>query len=439
LKPPVETDASPATAPAAGTGAAWRAIDHAFRREYGRLVAILTRQLGPARLNLVEDVVQDALLRAARTWPYRGVPPQPTAWLITTARNRAHDLCRRDQNWQRNEASLIAHLESLDNRASVTDHAVFDEEIRDATLRMMFVCCDPGLPPASQIALILKTLAGFGENEIAAAFLLPRATIAKRLVRARRHLREHIPSFDLPPADQMAARTQSVQHALYLLFNEGYRSSTGDQVIRADLCAEARRLLAELQRAPGSDTPATAALAALMCFHAARLDARVDLDGHPLLLAEQDRTTWNATLITNGLRHLRASGTGDQLTRYHCEAGIAACHCLAPDYARTDWPRIISLYQKLQAIAPSPLITLNHAIALIEHGDHPAAEKLMTEHLDPAAMENDHHYHAVQGHLLQDRDPIAARVALQRALELATLPSERRILTARLARLDSHA
>lgn len=197
-------------------------MDHLFRHEYGRLVAILTRQLGSARLPLVEDVVQDALLRAAQVWPYRGLPPNPTAWLLTTARNRARDICRRDQRWQKSEPAITHLIESTAAQAEDSPAATFENEIRDAELRMMFVCCHPGLSSDSRLALILKTLAGFGEQEIASAFLTTRPTITKRLVRTRKFLGEENVSTDLPADAELAERLQTVLHALYLLFNEGF-------------------------------------------------------------------------------------------------------------------------------------------------------------------------------------------------------------------------
>ncbi len=435
MNPPPESPTPPADSAITAEPAA-QVLAHTFRRHYGRLVAILTRQFGADRLGLVEDVVQDALLRAAQVWPYHGVPPQPLAWLLTTARHRAIDRCRRDQRWRTQEAAVVTHLDQLRDHLAAAPTAVFNDEIQDATLRMMFVCCHPGLAGSSQVALILKTLAGFGEREIAAAFLLPRNTIAKRLVRARRFLRDAQPPLELPPPDELTSRTAAVLHALYLLFNEGYCASGGDQTIRADLCAEAHRLLAALQASPVGQTPAASALAALMCFHRARLAARVDLDGNTLLLVEQDRSTWDRRLIQTGFAHLQRSGRGEELTRYHCEAGIAACHCLAPTYAATDWARIIALYEKLHRIAPSPLATLNHAVALFEHGQSDAARQLLDHRIDPTTLDGHHRFHAVRAHLLQDHDRAAARAACQRAIELAPLPAERRILAARLASLS---
>lgn len=394
-------------------------------------MAILVRQLGPSHLPLVEDVVQDALLRAAQIWPYQGLPPQPTAWLLTTARNRAMDLCRRDTRWKKSAPQIAHQIEATADHAHRTPTATFEDEIRDASLRMMFVCCQPGLSNDAQLALILKTLAGLGENEIASAFLVPRATITKRLVRARKFLRDGAVSFDLPEASELDSRMGTVRHALYLLFNEGYKASAGENLIRDELCAEAMRLLDSLLTWPPGRLPANHALAALMCFHGARFPTRTDEQGDAILLANQDRSRWNRTLIRRGIQHLKKSAAGDKLTRYHIEAGIASAHCLAPSYAETDWPRIVGLYAQLQAISPSPFVSLNHAVALAETEGPQAALDLIDREIDSTRMAKYHLYHAVRAHLLRQLGSTEADAALKRATELAPLPSERRSLQRR--------
>ena len=397
-------------------------------------MAILVRQLGAARLPLVEDVVQDALMRASQMWPYHGLPPNPTAWLLTTARNRAHDLGRRDQRWRASIPAIEQQMEHMLDQANATTEAVFEEEIRDAELRMMFVCCHPGLADEAQLALILKTLGGFGEREIAAAFLVPRATIAKRLVRARRFLRDEGVTTELPSPAELADRRSTVLHALYLLFNEGYKASTGEQIVRAELCAEAHRLLRGFLAWRAGDTPESHALAALFCFHRARLAARTDDDGDPILIADQNRGRWDKALLRTGMRHLSASAAGDELTRFHVEAGIASYHCVAPTFGDTNWRGILALYEQLHALAPSSIVTLNHAVALGKVDGAAAALKLIEERIEPKQVAGYHLYHAVRANLLHEfganRDAIEA---CQRALELAPLAAERRALAKRLA------
>ncbi len=402
-------------------------------------MAILVRQLGPARLPLVEDVVQDALLRAAQIWPYHGLPPQPTAWVLTTARHRALDLCRRDRRWQRSAPLIAQQIEATAHHAHHIAQSTFEDEIRDASLRMMFVCCHPELSSDAQLALILKTLAGFGEQEIAAAFLVPRATVTKRLVRARRFLRDATITGDLPTPAELQSRMHTVRHALYLLFNEGYKASSGETLVRDELCAEAMRLLDSLLAWPPGRQPANAALAALMCFHSARFSTRSDTAGEAILLADQDRSRWNRTLIRRGLHYLRDSTAGATFTRYHLEAGIAADHCLAPNYAATNWTHIVALYEKLHVIAPSPFVSLNHAVALAETVGPAAGLALIDREIDVARLANYHLYHAVRAQLLQRLGSDEAEAAYHCAAQLAPLASERRELQRRANSLRASA
>lgn len=436
-------------------------LDHLFRREFGRLVAILARRFGVSQLHLAEDVVQDALVRAMQVWPYSGVPENPTAWLLQTARNRALDQTRRAGCWRDKQASVAALVEDC---ASTAAGAQFEDEIADSQLRMMFVCCQPGLPADAQTALILKTLCGFGEREIAAAFLASEEAIAKKLVRARRHLRDARVEVELPPAAELAPRVETLLHALYLLFNEGYKASHGDSLLRADLCAEAIRL-GELLAAhaigdrpvvasrgdkttrevfdcnKGFGRPATHALLALMHLHTARLPARIGDDGSLLVLAAQDRSRWDLKRIQLGLACLARSGAGTQITRWHVEAGIAACHALAPHYEATNWPHILELYDLLLTLdASSPIVALNRAIALAKVRGAAAGLEALAGLAQQPALARYHLYHAVRGQLLFDaRRHEEAALALRRALELAVLPAERTLLERRLAELPATA
>ncbi|HKB90021.1 MAG TPA: sigma-70 family RNA polymerase sigma factor, partial [Opitutaceae bacterium] len=260
------------------------AVDHLFRREAGRMVATLTRYLGTGNLHLAEDVVQDAMAKAMQTWPFTGIPSNPSAWIIQTARNRAIDQMRRSHIWTDRLQLLTPYIQECLARASATPAALFEEEIRDGRLRMMFACCHPDLPPEVQLALTLKTLCGFGEAEIAAAFLTTPGAIAKRLVRGRQTLREKGISMELPSTSELVSRLDLVLQVLYLLFNEGYKSSHGDALVDEDLCAEAINLAESLVHHPVGRQPKTQALLALMYFGAARLPARLDAHGNILLL-----------------------------------------------------------------------------------------------------------------------------------------------------------
>lgn len=411
-------------------------MDHLFRREFGRMVAILTRRFGTAHLHLAEDVVQDALVKAMETWPFTGVPPNPTAWILTTARNRALDQARRVQVWHGRQEILAPLMEDCLESALRLSPPQFEDEIRDSQLRMMFVCGHPGLPPEARVALILKTLCGFSEREIATAFLASEEAINKRLVRARAYLREQRIDMELPPATELASRLETVLHALYLLFNEGYKASHGDRVLRADLCTEAIRLGELLSHHSVGHRPETHALLALMEFNFARLGTRVDAEGDILLLAEQDRTRWDHGRISRGMRHLAQSSQGENVTRYHLEAGIAASHCLAPSFKETRWSHILELYDQLQELDASPVVALNRAVALAQVKGSKAALDAVAKIPGCKRLINYHLLHAVIGHLqIEAGNFAAARESLQRAIELATLGPERELLEQRLEQI----
>lgn len=320
--------------------------EHWFRRELGRLTSILSRRFGAHRIELCEDAAQTALLQATQSWASK-LPDKPEAWLYRVAHNYVLDELRREKRDQR-------YLAELD--AEYAQH-----EVQDDVLRLLFVCADPAIPPESQLVLALKTLCGFSTGEIALRLFQSEEGVHKRLQRARARLREHAEMQSIDPE-----RVPGVLHMLYLLFNEGYCSAQPDRVIRRELCDEALRLALMLREDAAGALPETDALLALMCFHAARFDARVDGWGGLLLLEEQDRSQWNGALIERGLDHLARSARGASVSRYHAEAGIAAEHCLAPSYAETSWDEIVRLYEVLERVAPSPLNVLNRAIALAE-------------------------------------------------------------------------
>lgn len=414
-------------------------LDHWFRHEYGRLVAILTRQLGPARLGLAEDVVQDALLRASQVWPYRGVPPNPTAWLLITARNRARDICRRDGRWTASIDKITLAIESTADQANSQEAATFAHEIRDAELRMMFVCCQPGLSSDAQIALILKTLAGFGEKEIATAFLIKPDAVAKRLVRARKYLRDQDVGTDLPPETELTDRIKPVLHALYLLFNEGYKASTGEDLLRVELCREADRLLHQLLEWQPTRRPEVHALAALFAFHQARFPTRLDATGRINRLKTQDRKSWNTAFIKRGLQHMNKAATGDTVSRYHVEAAIASCHSLAPSFDETDWRRIAELYAHLEKIAPSPAVSINRALALAEaHGDQAGLDHLIAA-VDESRVATYHLYFAAKAKLQHGVGSRDAIPTLEHAIALAPLNLEKDELRRQLAEWQNEA
>lgn len=393
-----------------------RITEHLFRQEAGKLVATLTRLFGLQHLTLAEDVVQDALARALRVWPYYGVPQNPAAWLTQVARNLAMDVLRREKSFRDKESAIVALAETRPSGSG--DDPQMEDEIRDDRLRLLFACCHPQIPQEAQVTLALKTLCGFSTEEIAKAFLTTEANVAKRITRAKQRIREAGIPFEIPAGTELEPRLRGVLQTLYLLFNEGYKASGGDRLIREDLCQESIRLAVLLVEHPAGDRPVAHALVALLCLNAARLDARVDSEGNMLLLEEQERGRWNGELISRGITHLARSAVGDELTEYHLQAGIAACHCLARDYASTDWGSILNHYDHLVRLEGSPVVALNRAVAVANvHGAEAGIaaveaiadrEKLETYHLHYAVLGELEsrlgHWRAAAGHFRRAQD-----------------------------------
>jgi RNA polymerase sigma factor (sigma-70 family) len=340
--------------------------DHLFRREAGRMVAALTHLFGVHNLALAEDVVQDAFCRALEVWKFRGVPDNPSAWLMATAKNRAIDVLRRERTARTFAPELGRLLESEWTLVPMVDELLGATAIKDDLLRMMFSCCHPRLPEEAQVALVLHVLCGFGVSEIAAAFFSTEAAIQKRISRAKKVLARSERLFDLRSTD-FAVRLSAVHRALYLLFNEGYHGASPESAVRVELCREALRLVMLLVDHPVTARPATHALAALMCLHAARLPARVDTSGNLSSLFDQDRSRWAPDLVAEGQRQIDLSATGAELTEYHVEAAIAAVHANAHRVEDTNWGQIVALYDRLLGIRPSPVVALNRAIAVAQH------------------------------------------------------------------------
>ena len=406
-------------------------VEHLFRHEAGKMVATLTRIFGIEHLNLAEDVVQEALSRALRTWPYRGIPENPSAWIMRASRNLALDVIRREKIFRSKEAEIARLIESS-KATSVA--AIFSEhEIADDRLRMMFVCCHSVIQPEAQVALALKTLCGFSVTEISRAFLTSEAAIAKRLTRAKQRIQEaHIP-FEIPTGDELTQRLDSVLQSLYLLFNEGYKASSGEKLVREDLCQEAIHLTELLAQHQAGNQPKTHALLALMLLNAARLPAREDDQGNLLRLEEQDRTRWNQAMIARGMSHLRESAAGEAISEYHLQAGIAACHATAVEYQSTDWSRILSLYDRLMEFDDSPVVALNRAVAVANVHGPEAGLEAVRDIRDREKLDSYYLLYAVIGELemrLDNRE--AAAEEFRKALELAGTAPERVFLSRRL-------
>lgn len=405
-------------------------VEHLFRHAWGRMVSRLVRHLGLARIDLAEEAVQHAMTRALATWPFNGVPDAPEAWLSTVARNRAIDLIRRDLR-----LDTIVDVDAVVEPA-LPREPTLDGEVTDDLLRLVFVCCHPAVPEPARLALTLKTVCGFANHEIARALLVAEATVAQRIVRAKRRLSVIGVRFEIPPPEALVERLASVRRVLYLLFNEGYAASAGPSLLRRDLAGEAIRLVEILLANPRTATPESHALAALMYLHAARFDARVYGEGRVAVMAEQDRSRWEPTAIDRGLRHLRASRGGGAPTRYHLEAGIAAAHATAPSLEETDWAYVLEMYDALQRIVPTPVVALNRAVALAEV-EGPAAAMIEVERLQATSALSDYpllHAVAAEFHGRLGR-PDDAATALRRALALTRSEPERRHLERRLADL----
>jgi RNA polymerase sigma factor (sigma-70 family) len=413
-------------------------VEHLFRHEAGKMVATLTRIFGIEHLSLAEDVVQEALARALQTWPFYGVPKNPSAWIMRASRNLALDVVRRRKVFQNKQAEIIR---LMDRQSTAPDEAIFSEdEISDDRLRLMFVCCHPAIPADAQAALALKTLGGFGVREISRAFLTSDAAIAKRLTRAKQKIREAQIPFEIPAGEELAPRLESVLQSLYLLFNEGYKASTGDNLVREELCDEAIRLAELLVQHRAGNQPKTHALLALMLLNAARFPTRLDSEGNLLRLKEQDRARWDQTMIARGMSRFAQSAAGDELSEYHLQAGIAACHCAAKDYESTDWRQILSLYDRLTEFDQSPVVALNRAVAFAKIHGPQAGIAAVAAIRSSQKLKSYYLLYAVLGEFESQLDhKQTAAEHFRRSFELAETKSERAFLLKRLQSCSNDA
>jgi RNA polymerase sigma factor (sigma-70 family) len=386
------------------------------------MVSYLSRIFGLGRLDLAEDVVQDTLCRALEAWPAHGVPINPSAWLMRVARNRAIDVVRRNDQFRYFTPELVQFLQAPDDPSEA---AAFEKEIKDDQLRMMFSCCHPELSTEAQVTLILKTLCGFSVSEIAHALLASVDSIEKRLGRARKLFRLSGTFVEFNNASEIPERLEAVHQAIYLLFNEGYHGSQSEQTVREDLCFEAIRLALLLSEHTEGEKPKTHALLALLCFHAARLSGRMDDDGALVQLEMQDRSKWDHDLMGRGFYYLEKASKGNELSEYHIEAGIASLHCAAATYEKTEWTKILELYNALYTLKPSPIVALNRAIAFgkVFGPDDGLTELNKIE--DSAKLKDYPFYPAAHGefHFLAGRSDEAQK-HFEKAMKLARTSSE---------------
>ena len=415
-----------------------RTIDAVWRIESARLIAGLARMVRD--VGLAEELAQDALVIALEQWPQSGVPDNPGAWLMTTAKRRAIDRLRRSKLLERKHVELMHELEAEQEQAGLKIEAALDDPIGDDLLRLMFTACHPVLPVEARVALTLRLLGGLTTEEIARAFLLPASTIAQRIVRAKRTLAKAEIPFEVPRADELAARLSSVLGVIYLVFNEGYSATAGDDWMRPTLCEEALRLGRVLVGLMPRESEVHG-LVALMEIQASRSRSRVNSSGEPILLLEQNRAQWDRLLIRRGFVALdHAEKLGGALGPYTLQAAIAACHAHAVAAADTDWERIATLYGTLAQVAPSPIVELNRAVAVAMAFGPEEAMELVDALRDEPALANYHLLPTVRGDLLAKLGRLdEARAEFTRAASLTQNARERELLLRRVQTCNGSA
>lgn len=404
-------------------------LTNLYRTEYRKITAVLARLFGFEHIQIAEDIASDTFLLASETWKLKGTPENPAAWLYTVAKNKAKDYLRRSTIFtQKVAATLIAES----SPSAEIDIDLSEENINDSQLQMMFAICQPAIVVESQIGLALRILCGFSIDEIADAFLSNKETINKRLFRAKEKLRQDAVKIEFPGSEEIDKRLETVLLTLYLLFNEGYYSVSGNTNLRKDLCLEAMRLTYLLIENKQTNLPAVNALFSLMCLHASRFEARIDKNGEMILYDDQDSSLWNEELITRGQYYLIQASRGNQLTRYHLEAAIAYWHTKQTDTIE-KWENILQLYNKLLMLEYSPIVALNRTYALAKaNGKEVAiieAEKL-------SQLNDNHLYHSLLGHLYTTVDNQKALQHFQLALKLVKTKAEKNRISKNISELD---
>src|SRR5688572_3990700 len=393
-------------------------VDHLFRHESGKMISVLSKLLGLQNIETAQDIVQDALVQAMKSWSFNGLPENPSAWLYRVAKNKAIDYLRRERKFKEISPRYGYLLKSEYTLTPTVNKFFLEDEIQDSQLRMIFACCHPSIAPESQIALALKILCGLSVGEISRAFLTNEETIAKRIYRAKEKIKSENIELELPPAKELPYRLDGVLQSLYLLFSEGYKSSHPDYLIREDLCEEAIRLTYLLTLHATTNQPRTNALLSLMCFQASRLQARLDDKRSIILLKHQDRTKWYKPLMKKGFMYLDAAFPNDdvQTSNYHLEAVIASLHAEAGSFEATDWKTIYSLYDTLYRLHPNPVVALNKAIAAAYALDK---ETALAQMLSIKDLEHYYLYHTSIGELYFELDnKTEAKKYFQKALSL---------------------
>lgn len=401
-------------------------VDHLFRHESGKMISVLTKVLGTGNIALSEDMVQEAMLEAINQWEYKGVPDNPAGWLYNVAKYKAVNFIKREKTKQKYSSELLNLLQPEFSEGPTDIHLFSEQEVADDQLRMMFTCCHPSISTDSQIALTLKTLCGFSIPEIANAFLTNGENINKRLVRARQIIRENKVDFEVPFGNDFSNRLNAVLETIYLLFNEGYNSSSGNDIIRFELCEEAIHL-AQLIAGNSKITVKSDvyALLSLMLLNASRFKARVNEQGEITDMAKQNRNLWNKDFIRKGIEYLDKSVESNRISKYQVLAAISAHHCTASGDETTDWENILALYQNLSQIDNSPIVLLNKAVAVSKVlGVEKATDDLLALSGDSLLNNYPHYYSTIAELYLQQKKNARAAHFFQKAISFSNNKKE---------------
>ena len=411
-------------------------VDHFFRHESARVISHLSAQFGTNYLEEAEDAVQEALIKAMKTWPFRSVPQNPSGWILTVARNSMIDTLRRKKKVTTSDNNELAPRFESQNAVPSMSDIELEDHLKDDLLKMIFACCHPSLSVESQIILTLRILCGLGTSEVARALLKKDEAIAKAYTRAKQKLKESSTELIVPSPKSASERLEVVLKVLMLLFNEGYKGSSGDDLIKKDLCLDAMRLTKILCDSTYGSHPEVNALMALMCFHTSRFDARIGKSGELLTLREQDRKTWNDELIETGSYYFQRSFSDDvfkTMTEYHILAAMAGLHCQAKDYDSTDWKQLLDLYDMQMRSKPSPVVELNRLVVYARVNGPDSALKELLKLENQAFLSNYYLYYAVKGDLLSESGKkMEAMSAFSKAIALADNSAEKRHLEKQL-------
>jgi len=412
--------------------------DHLFRHESGKLVSVLTKIFGTENLETAEDVVQQTFMDALQVWAFKGIPDNPSAWLFRVAKNKSIDVIRKNKHSVQYDFSDSerALLKSEYTLATTMENLWKEELIADDMLRMMFACCHPEISEENKITLILKTLCGFSTAEIAKSFLTSEDTVSKRLYRTKEFFRQHKIKMEIPSASEIKNRNSAVLNSIYLLFNEGYNSTHSNELIRKDLIDEAILLCKLLTENKHTQLPETFALMALMYFHSSRSDSRLTTEGEIILLANQDRRKWNYNLIAKGNEYMDKAAFGNSISNYHLEAAIAFEHCTAESFDKTNWKRILELYDWLCKISPSPITELNKAVVLMQVNGAAEALQFLKGISEKNKMETYYLYHSLLGEINSRlNNSVEAKKNFETAIRLTQSKTERKMLKEKVAAL----